>query len=804
MGFFGTFIITNGFQPKPQQLVIRMERILKIFMLFLMCFSVGNAQENAKTHKVSRGETIIDIAKQYNVTPYDIQQANPNTLTSLDKIKEHDVLIIPESKIKSTQLNSASEAIKSSISTTSLTYKVKKGDTKYGLSKRFGVSISDLEIFNPQIVVGLNEGHILRIDSGSRDSSNESTPTSPSVATYSGYQNHLVIKGETLYGISKANGLTVDQLVELNADVLTGVLREGQTLKVPNRIQAVSVSYKKHTVSKGETKYGLSKKFQTTIETLERLNPHIIKMLQIGHVLTLPDNDAALTYTEDIPKDTTEEKLPETNPSPITDTPVTALPETEKQESVNDIPNSTDTLEDTKEVVSIDEKLESVPSNSQPSRPTTYDSYEIKPKETLYSLSKKAGMSISDFVILNPQIKESVQIGTIIKIPSKVSGTNQGSFNTSPPATGTSNRYTDLSKSLITNTIKKLIFILPFKNEDFNQELKDNTPFNSVSDAFLKEHLEFYSGAKMALDSVKKLGITVQIKVIEIEKDKRDSKMTEFLKEETSKKYDALILPFYESIEDDVVTAVTNQNIPVITAATIAHQQTTNNLFGALPSINQQRKKILDYLLAQQGNIIVLSDANRSESKDFIAQHVPDAKFVDVKKNGTFRDTELLELLHTDQLNFVILDSDRNSVFLNATNTLLSELNNYNLQLAVLDASLIPDSDDVSTKRFRILKMLFPSLTPALTTPQQEKFSRRYQSIYSNAPSINAMIGFDMTFDTLLRLSQQQSFEVSAINDITEYITLKFNYQNNGVGGYHNEGIYILQHDTDVDLKEVN
>ena len=51
---------------------------------------------------------------------------------------------------------------------------------------------------------------------------------------------------------------------------------------------------------------------------------------------------------------------------------------------------------------------------------------------------------------------------------------------------------------------------------------------------------------------------------------------------------------------------------------------------------------------------------------------------------------------------------------------------------------------------------------------------------------------------------QQQSFENSAINYITEYTQLKFNYEKNTLGGYRNEGIYILQYDSNANIRDAN
>lgn len=768
---------------------------------------MGIAQENTTRHTVGRGETIIEIAKKYNVTPYEIQQANLSTLKSLDEIKENDVLIIPKSKIQTPQLESASAAIKSSAANTNLTYNVKKGETKYGLAKRFGVSISELESMNPHIVPGLNEGHVLKVHT-SAENLPDPTPVpdmETTDLTFDGYKNHLVLKGQTLWGISHDNGLTVEQLVSKNTDVLTGILREGQTLKIPQIKQATS-TYERYLVKSGDTKYGLSKKYETTIDALEKLNPHIVRMLQAGHTIRIPSEASTNESNNSTPVTNVETETQKENITEPSIKEPTAEFQPEKQEQKIPDPTNADEA-DKNEMTLVKSDTETTTPSTEETADTksvTYDYYEIQPKETLYGLAKKAEMSIAEFVVLNPQLLESVRIGTIIKIPKKGNVVAEEIKIQLPTTIDNSSGSKDLAQTMNTAEGKKIMFLLPFTETGFNDQISGLKLFSSISDEFTRKHLEFYAGAKIAVDSIKKMGLIVETKIIEAENIQLNAKLITSAQEHNIKNYNAILIPFYGNVEENLATLVSEERIPVITAASISHQQNVNNLFGALPSINQQRKKMLDYMIAKGGNIIIVSDVNRSDSKDFIADYIPYAKFIELKKNGSFRENDLVSYLKKDKLNYVILESERNSVFLNVTNLLLSELNNYSIQLAVLEPTIIPDNDDVSVKRFRILKMLFPSLTPAQLDRKSESFTTTFQKTYNAQPTTNAMLGFDITFDTLLRLSQQQTFEASAKNDITEYVQLKFEYKLNDSGGYSNNGIYILQYDTNSNLQNAD
>ncbi|MCD8518435.1 MAG: LysM peptidoglycan-binding domain-containing protein [Flavobacterium sp.] len=49
--------------------------------------------------------------------------------------------------------------------------------------------------------------------------------------------------------------------------------------------------------------------------------------------------------------------------------------------------------------------------------------YEVQPKETLYSLSKKFDIAQADLITLNPDLQDGLKIGMILKVPSNGTGT---------------------------------------------------------------------------------------------------------------------------------------------------------------------------------------------------------------------------------------------------------------------------------------------------------------------------------------------------------------------------------------------
>lgn len=113
------------------------------------------------------------------------------------------------------------------------------------------------------------------------------------------YYIHFVRKGETAYSISKAYYITVDDLVRENPSATTGI-REGQSLRIPV-VDAPPVKetaeqplrdetkYIYHKLSAGDTVFSLARRFGVSEEEILQANPGVeINKLSIGTEIAIP------------------------------------------------------------------------------------------------------------------------------------------------------------------------------------------------------------------------------------------------------------------------------------------------------------------------------------------------------------------------------------------------------------------------------------------------------------------------------------------------------------------------------------
>jgi LysM repeat protein len=143
-------------------LLKRMRMLAPAAIAVSACFSafaldLPTKKVNGKTcyyYKVSSNETVYGIANKYGISRDDIIKYNPS---AADGLKAGQTLYFPV------------EDFKSGISATTagdseyITHEVSKGETLYGISHTYGVSVDDLVAANPSLKNGVKAGSTINI-----------------------------------------------------------------------------------------------------------------------------------------------------------------------------------------------------------------------------------------------------------------------------------------------------------------------------------------------------------------------------------------------------------------------------------------------------------------------------------------------------------------------------------------------------------------------------------------------------------------------------------------------------------------
>lgn len=126
------------------------------------------------------------------------------------------------------------------------------------------------------------------------------------VAEYGGYNYvplnlsgyYVVKKGDTLWSISKAYGLSVDELKSLN-NLTSNSLSIGQSLLVKDEGKEVTPDlegYEYYIVKKGDTLYSIAKIYNTSVDKLKQINNLATSNLSIGQKLIVSETNFSNNY----------------------------------------------------------------------------------------------------------------------------------------------------------------------------------------------------------------------------------------------------------------------------------------------------------------------------------------------------------------------------------------------------------------------------------------------------------------------------------------------------------------------------
>ncbi|ESU22712.1 hypothetical protein FEDK69T_19720 [Flavobacterium enshiense DK69] len=630
-------------------------------------------------------------------------------------------------------------------------HKVAKGETTYSIAKKYNVAPEDIYRLNPNAKNGVNENAVLLIPTKAGQAAKTPVkeitklvvketpkPTGKETRVY-----HVVEAKETVFSIAQKYDTTVESITKNNPDVEKEGLKIGQTIVVfttkkiekPEKAKTASVSVKTatvavakyHTVEPKETKFGIAKKNGLSVEELESLNPEIKENLEIGQKLRLNKNTPV-----------------------VANTPVV-----------------------------------------QPKQTVQYKDYTVQPKETLYSLTRGAGISQEQMLAVNPELANGVKTGMVIKVPS------DAKFNQIAP----NKQQIDISKTINKQESKELVLLLPFHIEKIEADSVNSVRERLKKDKFLNMTLDFYAGALVAIDSAKTLGLPLTVKIFDSEETKNSSAIASVINANDFSKTDAVIGPFFQNHVETAASLLEKYNTPVISPLSNERGKPYSNLFQAMPNALDVKRKMFDFMMEKNGNIIAVIDPKKGSAKQYITENYPSVKIAEINDKGVPTLENIKSLMVKDGINYVILESEKTGMVLSTCNILVSATSEYQVQLVTLEKNETLDFEEIPLSKLTRLKLLYPSVSRDNETPQAAIFAKVFKKKNNIFPNRFATRGFDVTFDVILRLFQDGGYKESVNEKASEQIESKFNYANID-GGYYNKGVYLLYYDEDLTLKE--
>lgn len=719
--------------------------------LILLALSFSNCKaQKFTTHAVKKGETLEGIAKQYQVTPYAILQLNKE-IKQGDALRANTILVLPKGE-KAQSSSSQSKVL-----------------TK--------TEVSDIPALTQEEPMG--------------------------------FTSYRVRKKETLYGIAKRFNIAEEDIKKYNPELYSSPLQRKMSLKIPKyrriRTEENAVyeeEFETYTVAPKETRWSIAHKYGITIDSMLVLNPALSKTssyLATGQELRMPilpgstleNQETQLYISYTVPPKMNfyqlEQKFGVKSDEIVRLNPEIAERNGLKEGMVIRIPQK---------------KLDAGEVNTD-----NFNFYEVRPKQTEFSLTRKFGLSWRELLLLNPDLQEGLKAGMVLKLPKD----QEGDF--------------EVRNSLVLDKINlldsidvanrpKLLFLLPFRLDKL--DMSDTTAVAEIIDkrSSLKLSLGLYSGALVALDSIGDIGISVDVKTFDNQFNLARTK--EILQRENLGEYNAIVGPIdLASLKETAIRAKGSQ-VPVIAPGPAESNLSLSNVFFSYTPDMVLRKQLLDYMAGQKEdqNMIIIADSAHEAVRDAILLKFPGAKVVEVieEEKNTGVNIEKLKLLLSDETeNWVFVETDDFKLISSVT-SILNSFHNSLLDVEEPDREKVKmrmfttnrgtafENDVISNDHLSNLRFTYPSV---FKMPASDSFSKRYEKRFGSLPDRYAVRGFDLTYDLLLKLAYKNNFmEVSKFIGETEYSGNKFNYEKDATSGYFNQASYIMTFE-DLRIKEV-
>lgn len=552
-----------------------------------------------------------------------------------------------------------------------------------------------------------------------------------------------------------------------------------------------------HTIERGQTVYSIATMYRVTVDDIYRLNPESRESIKAGATLKIPQRDAGsapmgnaednFLYHTIQPKETLYSlsiryavpgpDIIEANPGLSTSTftigKTIRIPAT----PIETLP--------TKEVKSVTKDIE----------------YTVAKKETMYRICRKFNISSTELIKRNPELKNGVKAGMVIKIPVE---TKETVTETAPVMHERDvNALLSVPKKIERVNMIKVALLLPFMT---------NEPRPSSN---TQRFIEYYEGMLLAVDSLRNSGCSIELSVFDTGNGTK--KIKEILKEDALKEANLIIgavqndqiAPVAEFAEKNNIKYVipfTSKNDDVLSNANIFQVNTPHSYLYAKAS-----QASCD--LFANDNIILLKVPGTEEKADFIKALKAEMK----QRNISWR--ELTYSADTFPVEMeAMLSKDKRSVII-PTSGSLEALSKFKSPLRML-AETKPEfnitmfgypewqtyTNECLDDFFALNTYIYSFFYADNLSPEVSNFYSKYKTWYSknliNIFPKYGILGFDtgmFFFDAVRKYGA--NFENNLGNIHYKGIQTCFDFERvNNWGGFINTSTFIVHYQSDYNV----
>lgn len=408
------------------------------------------------------------------------------------------------------------------------------------------------------------------------------------IETYKGkqYYIHFVDQGQTLFAISRAYGVTPEEVKQANPDA-GETLKPNQMLMIPyvatsaEKQEIVTKEKEKpaetspvsvtpdqtvpgkniqHTIAPKETWYALSRQYQVPVKEIISANPGV-DTLRIGMTVNIPPAPEKITELPARQGFVTYKVAPQETLYGIA---------ARYKTTVDELVNINPVL---KEGLKVDQLIY-VPASTaaveQIQDSGDFILHKIKRKETLYSISKLYNVDIKDILNANPGLGGTLSKNDVIRIPVKKTVVAPEPENKIIQGRDVHQEAIEPVKSSLCiskphSQVFNVALMIPFQLDYADSiSISDPSSLKLPSDFRSLDFIQFYEGALIAAEDVAGLGANIKIHAFDTDAGSSLTKTRRVLSGQAIREMDLIIGPFFANSFELVSAFAMEYKIPIV------------------------------------------------------------------------------------------------------------------------------------------------------------------------------------------------------------------------------------------------
>ncbi|TGY04914.1 LysM peptidoglycan-binding domain-containing protein [Bacteroides muris (ex Afrizal et al. 2022)] len=565
------------------------------------------------------------------------------------------------------------------------------------------------------------------------------------------YFLHTIEKGQSLYSIASMYGVSQSDIIKLNPGSDEKIFI-GRTLRIPrNAANVQKETY--HTIEAGETLYRLTVKYNVSARAICDANPGLsAENFRIGQVIRIPSTTEAKTI---VPVETQNNTM-----------------------VANNIPG--------------------------PVESRCRDMHKVKRKETVFSISREYGISETELIAANPELKgeNKIKKGTFLCIPYPKAQTEQSTQSQAIPTD--SELFRENRKETERFSTIKAAVILPF--------------LDGVSKSESSRMVEYYEGLLIAVDSLKRTGTSIDLYTYN--SGPENTSLNSILGKSEMKDMDIIFGPLYQQHIKPLAEFAKKQNTRLVIPFTSKDNTVFQN--PAIYQINTPQSylysEVYNHFVRQFPNANVIFIEASQDTKDK-AEFIKGLK--DELRNRSIPMKSLKESVTVESLK-TVLRADRENIFIPTSGsnlTLIKILPQLTLLVREQPESRIhlfgyPEwqtyTKDHLEAFFELDTYFYSSFYTNNLLPAAINFTKTYRRWYGKEMDERypkfGMLGFDTGYFFLKGLARYgSSFEknMQGLDLVPIQTGFKFQRVNNW-GGFINKKVFFVHFTKNFELVKLD